>query len=235
MIQFSIVQHTSLGVCGWRPHTRQTVVATEPSWHRNERKRRHRARLIVKAAAAGKQVSGSKLAAAKTLLLNHHATRGAASEAMGHGKNGKGNTAIKVPWANDWKCSDCSRPGAPHFCFAKDGKCRGCHGAKPDKPYLYSFTYEYKQNGDGKGSGNKGGYESASAKQIRELQEERDEAANQREIKRLEAEKKEEQWDKALQRKEPEMMMKSLTWTRLMTSWKRKKMNSSSTLDRLKK
>ena len=114
---FCVVQQTSLGVCGWQPHTRHTEVVAEPepAWHRNERSRRKRARLTIKAAAAGKQCGGRKLAAVEAVVLRHHATRGTAKEAMGHGKHGEGSADAKAPWPDDWKCPNCSVVGAPHF------------------------------------------------------------------------------------------------------------------------
>ena len=177
----------------------------EPAWHRNDRKKRHRARRLVSAAVAGRQVIDIKLTAAKTLLLGHHATRGAAREAMGHGKNGKGSHTRRTPWANDWRCPGCSVPGYPVFSIGKYDRCKDCNTAKPTNPCLYSSTQEYKdsQSGAGKSTKGKGGGKSGGpkcgadnelAKKVRALQKEKDDEWNRREIQRLEAEKRKEKW-----------------------------------------
>ena len=213
-IQVSLIcKHRSLGVVVdyHTPTTVTEIVLPEEAWHRNDRSKRQRARKVVRSAAAGEPRSGKKLVAAEAVLLQHHATRGAAREAMGHGKNGKGSgAASKVPWPNDWQCVICSVVGAPVFVHGRWDTCGGCNNGKPLRPHLYSETVQYKSDnkgGNGKGGkaaggkgdkgkggkggkGGQGGKETATAKKVREMQEEKEEAFNLQQLKILEAEKK---------------------------------------------
>ena len=138
------------------PTTVTEIVLPEEAWHRNDRSKRQRARKVVRAAAAGEPRSGKKLAAAEAVLLQHHATRGSAREAMGHGKHGKGsNAANKAPWPNDWQCVFCSVVGAPVYVHGRWDTCGGCNNCKPLRPVLYSESVQYKS--DNKGGNGKGG------------------------------------------------------------------------------
>ena len=86
---------------------------TEPSWHRNRRARRKRARRAVKAAKDGQSIDAHRLVEAKTILLRHHGTRGAAVATMAPhnldvlwtlvGRNGK---KMQVLGLESWQCKE---------------------------------------------------------------------------------------------------------------------------------
>ena len=119
----------------------RTAPEWEPSWHRNARARRSRARQVARAAKQGAQVDSERLAAAQVLLSAHHGTRGSNDGEMG--KGGKHKIA-----QNDWCCKNkgCNTNprGDRHFNFAKKNTCFLCGDPEPKNPVRYKDTKEGK-------------------------------------------------------------------------------------------
>ena len=149
------------------PHIHSIApVRVEPAWHRNLRARRHRARVLVKAAKRGDTVDPIRLVAARVLLAAHHSTRGSNGDTMGKNKNG--------PNQHDWQCPNkscrCKPNGEELWNWGRIDECHQCHAPKPPNPKLYSQTPAGKarlaaggakvgaaagSNGGGGGGGNK--------------------------------------------------------------------------------
>ena len=129
------------------------AAATEPSWHRNLRARRQRARRVCRLAKGGAFIDRTKLSAARLLLSGHHGTRGAASAVMARtgnddvwhrvGKNGK---PTPVPHVDSWRCDKCTRDCRlvgdlmPYFVRPNRTCCNRCNGSRPTKVTTFKET-----------------------------------------------------------------------------------------------
>ena len=122
---------------------------TEPElcWHRNGRSRRQRARVAIEAAKCGLPVTEERLARARTLLLLHHGTRGAALPDMApvdrhepwNVTNRKGDP-VCIPGVDDWRCPRCTEKKPDHaqqYWVRKHlDQCK-CGCKRPNKPFRF--------------------------------------------------------------------------------------------------
>ena len=147
-----------------------TTTDPEPAWHRNQRARRQRARLALRVAKSGQVRDERRLAAAKSLLLSHHGTRGTAVATMGardryvewHG-SGKNGNPFPIPGEQSWLCKPCSdkQPADGMQFWVPQGKdeCR-CGKHRPDKPFRFCNS----QCGKATAAGHAGRTAAANAK-----------------------------------------------------------------------
>ena len=147
-----------------------TTTGPEPAWHRNQRARRQRARLALRVAKGGQVCDERRLAAAKSLLLSHHGTRGTAVATMGardryvewHG-NGKNGNPFPIPGEQYWLCKPCSdkqpADGMQFWVPQDKAECR-CGKQRPDKPFRFCNS----QCGKATAAGHAGRTAAANAK-----------------------------------------------------------------------
>ena len=127
--------------------------STEPSWHRNARAARKRARATIKKASSGLFVSIERLEEAAALLLQHHGTRGAAAEQLVTMVKDDftmvGGRRKDPPHPLDWQCPDCHSKENQFYVFKKHSCCPGrpgqvCGRECPKKPVRFGTTKEGK-------------------------------------------------------------------------------------------
>ena len=117
----------------------------EPSWHRTLRKKRKRARAVLRHFKNTCIGDPARIEAARQLLIEHHGTRGTAKLAMG----GDGFTTIgrggkkQKTHARDWKCVPCSagkEESKWHFVFKNKDKRNHCSKAHTKSATIYENT-----------------------------------------------------------------------------------------------
>ena len=159
------------------------AVTVEPSWHRNLRAKRSRARVVLRLQRKTGTVNPARALAARQLLVEHHGTRGEAVLAMA----GDGYNTVRrhKTHQEDWKRPRCIVKDSIYWVFKSKECCPGRPGAskcgfeRKHNSIRFSQTDEGKaaaaragNNGGGGNGGGKANGNAGEAEKIRKLQEE---------------------------------------------------------------